>query len=255
MRLGDRIASSASSLGPAAAFILHLHSASQQTMALRRGRGGQAACQPWTRSAAEPWIRSTHSPKPVLLVVAWILTVAWPGVSSPVLAAALQVNGTPAPTAAKTTIGTATVSPSTATTTIRKTTISTASTSSSSSSSTSACSNETEHFRLAPGKGRVKATYRTQCKNVQSWAGCKDTCLLDDSCAGFAFAFDFGTRPVNHKLCIKMVQHLDSRCVLLPAPLVPGVPTKPRLESSIKKFKPHFIYDCHLAGCVKHQAR
>ena len=29
----------------------------------------------------------------------------------------------------------------------------------------------------------------------------------------------------------------------VPAPLVPGVPTKTRLESNIKKFNPHFIYD------------
>ena len=32
-----------------------------------------------------------------------------------------------------------------------------------------------------------------------------------------------------------MAQHLDPRCALLPAPKVPGVPTKTRLESSIKE--------------------
>ena len=39
----------------------------------------------------------------------------------------------------------------------------------------------------------------------------------------------------NDTLRIKIAQHPNSRCVLLPAPLVPGVPTKTRLESSIKK--------------------
>ena len=39
------------------------------------------------------------------------------------------------------------------------------------------------------------------------------------------------SRPVDHKREIKMAQHLDSRCVLLPAPWVPGTPTKRRLES------------------------
>ena len=34
-----------------------------------------------------------------------------------------------------------------------------------------------------------------------------------------------------HIIVIKMAQHLHSRCVLLPAPLVPGVPTKTRLKS------------------------
>ena len=33
-------------------------------------------------------------------------------------------------------------------------------------------------------------------------------------------------------------------CHRMPAPKVPGVPTKTRLESSIKKFKPYFIYVC-----------
>ena len=40
----------------------------------------------------------------------------------------------------------------------------------------------------------------------------------------------------KHKIENKMAQHLDSRCVLLsdPTPLVLGVPTKTRLESSIR---------------------
>ena len=42
----------------------------------------------------------------------------------------------------------------------------------------------------------------------------------------------------SHIIQIKMAQHLDSRCVLLPAPKVPGVTTKARLESSTKKLKP-----------------
>ena len=52
-----------------------------------------------------------------------------------------------------------------------------------------------------------------------------------------------------HTLSNKMAQHLDSRYVLyvfrhwIPAPLVPGVPTKTRLESSIKTFKHRLIYD------------
>ena len=33
------------------------------------------------------------------------------------------------------------------------------------------------------------------------------------------------------------------RCVLVPAPLELGVPTKARLESSIKKFNPYLVYD------------
>ena len=37
------------------------------------------------------------------------------------------------------------------------------------------------------------------------------------------------------RIIIKMARHLHSRCVLLPVPWVPGVPTKTRLESSIKK--------------------
>ena len=42
-----------------------------------------------------------------------------------------------------------------------------------------------------------------------------------------------------------MAQHLDnldSSCVLRPAPLVPGVPSKTRLESRIKKFNPPFQF-------------
>ena len=37
-------------------------------------------------------------------------------------------------------------------------------------------------------------------------------------------------------------QHLDSRCILFPAPWVLEVSTKTCLESGIKKFNPHFIY-------------
>ena len=33
-------------------------------------------------------------------------------------------------------------------------------------------------------------------------------------------------------------------CYRIPAPKVPGVPTKTRLESRLKKFKLHAIYDC-----------
>ena len=49
-----------------------------------------------------------------------------------------------------------------------------------------------------------------------------------------------------------MARHLDSRRVLLSAPLVPGVQTKTRLESSITNFKPHLIYDCFsgVAGVI-----
>ena len=41
---------------------------------------------------------------------------------------------------------------------------------------------------------------------------------------------------VSHKLSITLAQHLDSRCVLLAAPLVPRVPTKTRLEPSMNKY-------------------
>ena len=50
--------------------------------------------------------------------------------------------------------------------------------------------------------------------------------------------------PVNHTLEIKTRQHLDSRCVFLPAPLVPRVLTKTRLKSCINKVTPPFVvYD------------
>ena len=52
----------------------------------------------------------------------------------------------------------------------------------------------------------------------------------------------YGSLAFNHTLYIKMAQHLDSRCV---------APTKTRLESSMKKFKPHFIYEllfCFFSG-------
>ena len=52
-----------------------------------------------------------------------------------------------------------------------------------------------------------------------------------------------------------MAQHLDSRCVFIwcyfhriPVPLVPGVPTKTRLESRMKKFNPHLIYATAFSG-------
>ena len=49
-------------------------------------------------------------------------------------------------------------------------------------------------------------------------------------------------------LKIKIAQHLDSRCVLAPAPccfsvLLLGAGAKTRLESGIKKFAPHLMYD------------
>ena len=61
--------------------------------------------------------------------------------------------------------------------------------------------------------------------------------------------------PLAHITVIKTAQHLDLRCVLLyriPAPLVPGIPTKTRLESSIKKFKPYVIYNwCFRAHVIR----
>ena len=48
-----------------------------------------------------------------------------------------------------------------------------------------------------------------------------------------------------------MAQHLDSRWYRIPAPLVPRVPTKPRCESALKKFEPHFICDCFFIGLVE----
>ena len=42
-----------------------------------------------------------------------------------------------------------------------------------------------------------------------------------------------------------MIGHL-SWAYRIPAPLGLGVPTKTRLESSVKTFKPHFIYDCRI---------
>ena len=47
---------------------------------------------------------------------------------------------------------------------------------------------------------------------------------------------------------IKMAQHLDSRCVLISDPSTLGAGAKTRLESSIKKFKPHLIYDSFFSG-------
>ena len=61
------------------------------------------------------------------------------------------------------------------------------------------------------------------------------------------------TQPVftsNYSIALPFLftrewQHLDSRCVLLSDPgtfVVLGVPTKTRLESSIKTFKPLFFF-------------
>ncbi len=52
----------------------------------------------------------------------------------------------------------------------------------------------------------------------------------------------------SHIILKKMAQHLDSRCVLLSDPSTFGalvVPTKTRLDSSIKRFNPHsFMFAC-----------
>ena len=45
--------------------------------------------------------------------------------------------------------------------------------------------------------------------------------------------FDVEAQPVNHRLHIKMAQHLDSRCVLLSDPSTKGAGGKTCLESSI----------------------
>ena len=42
-------------------------------------------------------------------------------------------------------------------------------------------------------------------------------------------------------------------CYRIRAPLVPGVPTKTRLESSIMKFDPHFIYSPEVGVTVSKQ--
>ena len=76
--------------------------------------------------------------------------------------------------------------------------------------------------------------------------------LADGSWAGFAGTSHqehpqqypaVGKWLVEHpfKNKSKMPQHLDLRCVLLP--LVPGVTTKTRLASRIKRLKPHVICD------------
>ena len=52
-----------------------------------------------------------------------------------------------------------------------------------------------------------------------------------------------GTGPSSTRCKSKWRSVLDSRFVLLPAPLVSGVRTKTRLESSIKQFNRHLIYD------------
>ena len=48
-------------------------------------------------------------------------------------------------------------------------------------------------------------------------------------------------RLVNLKL-----QRRDLRCILHPSTLVPGARCKTRLEYRMKRFDPHFIYDCFL---------
>ena len=54
-------------------------------------------------------------------------------------------------------------------------------------------------------------------------------------------------RPVNHKNLIyskwRSIWIRVVFCYRIPAPLVLVVPTKTRLESSTKKFNPHFMYD------------
>ena len=49
-------------------------------------------------------------------------------------------------------------------------------------------------------------------------------------------------RLFTNQIKMACTQHLNSRCVLLPAPWVLGA--KHVFESSTKMFKPHFIYDC-----------
>ena len=48
-----------------------------------------------------------------------------------------------------------------------------------------------------------------------------------------------------------MAQHLDSRCLLLPAPLVPGVPTKTRHKQRVN---PMSLYDRHTPAYGKKPA-
>ena len=52
--------------------------------------------------------------------------------------------------------------------------------------------------------------------------------------------------PAAHTLEIKLAQKLSLRCVLR---WVPGVPTKARLKSRTKKFKPHSVY-CMIDGVI-----
>ena len=59
---------------------------------------------------------------------------------------------------------------------------------------------------------------------------------------------------VKHTLEIKLAQHLDLRCVPPPASLVPGVPTKTRLESSIQTLH-HVSFMVWLAGLLKRTLR
>ena len=70
---------------------------------------------------------------------------------------------------------------------------------------------------------------------------------------------------IGSRRCCQSITHYKSKwrsniwirdvfCYRIPAPLVPGVPTKTRLESSIKKFKPHATFVVVQApwcrGCV-----
>ena len=51
-------------------------------------------------------------------------------------------------------------------------------------------------------------------------------------------------KMTSHCYCTKTAQHLDSShgCYRIPARLVPGVPTRTRLQSSMKKANPHVMY-------------
>ena len=49
-----------------------------------------------------------------------------------------------------------------------------------------------------------------------------------------------------HKSKWRNIWIRDVFCYRISAPLVPGVPTRPRLDSSIKKCDPHLIYDTAL---------
>ena len=84
-------------------------------------------------------------------------------------------------------------------------------------------------------------TSRCACCRM-TWSAC----LMVQAAAPSAVASqssNLETRP--DPFLFKTAQNWDLRCVLLSDPSIfgpLGVPTKTRLESSIKKFNPHFIY-------------